>query len=284
MASSTDPKSETAESLAMSRRGVLKAGAAAAAVSATGLSAGVLARESVPVAPHGATPIATTCVLAPEMTEGPYYLDDHLIRRDITEGKPGVPLRLRIVVSDVNRCAPLANAAVDIWHCDARGYYSGVSANDPGPDTDPEIAAQAAEQDFLRGIQITDANGLVEFDTIYPGWYSGRTIHIHLQVVVGGARADGDYDGGTALHTGQLFFDDAITDEVLQTEAYAGRPDEERTVNEADNILTGYEYEDEPGFFLTLTRVAEDAIEAGLIGEIAVGVDPGAGRAATSAT
>lgn len=274
MVSYIDPENGGREPSFVTRRGVIKAGAAAAAISASGAGAVAFAQDSTPVA-GGATPapIVANCVLTPEMTEGPYYLDGHLIRKDITEGKPGVPLHLRILVSDINSCRPLANAAVDIWHCDAHGYYSGVAVNDPGPDADPELVAEAAEQVFLRGIQITDENGLVEFDTIYPGWYIGRTIHIHMTVIVDG-EAGATYDGGDIVHTGQLFFDDGITDQVLQTEAYAGRPDEQRTVNDTDNILVGYEYEGEPGFFLTLTQVSEDAIEDGIIGEIAIGVDP----------
>lgn len=277
MVSYIDPIAEDQESSILTRRNVIKAGAAVAAVSATGVGGGLgaaaLAQESTPAA-TSSTPIITSCVLAQEMTEGPYYLDGHLIRKDITEGKPGVPLHLRILIADTTTCSPLANAAVDIWHCDAHGYYSGVSVNNPGPDADPELVAEAAEQVFLRGIQITDANGIVEFDTIYPGWYIGRTIHIHMQVVIDG-EAGKTYSDGEAIHTGQLFFDDGITDQVFQTEAYTGRPDEERTVNETDGILGGHD-DDDPGFFLALTQVNEDAIADGLTGEITIGVDPGA--------
>lgn len=259
----------------LTRRTVLKAGAAAAAIGATGggggLTAAVLAQDSTPEASSSPVTIETNCVLTPELTEGPYFLDGDLIRKDITEGKPGVPLKVRILVADITSCQPLANAAVDIWHCDAHGYYSGVSANNPGPDSDPEVAAEAATQTFLRGIQITDENGLVEFDTIYPGWYIGRTIHIHMKVVVDG-EAGATYEDGKAVHTGQLFFDDGVTDQVLLTEAYSGRPDEQRTVNDTDDILGDHEEED--GFMLTLTQVSDDAIEDGLIGEIAIGVDP----------
>jgi hypothetical protein len=100
---------------------------------------------------------ATTCVLTPELTEGPYYVDDALIRPDISDGKAGVPLKLQIAVQEVAGCSPLANATIEIWHCDARGYYSGVSANNPGPDADPALVAEAAEQMCPHGVQITDA-------------------------------------------------------------------------------------------------------------------------------
>jgi hypothetical protein len=137
-------------------------------------------------AQDAASPTAEVCVLTPELTEGPYYLPLNLVREDITEGKPGVPLRLRLAVVDVtNDCAPLGNAAVDIWHCDAQGFYSGVSGN-PGGGADPEAGAGAEAGTFLRGIQLTGEDGIAEFDTIYPGWYSGRTVHIHMKVHVGG--------------------------------------------------------------------------------------------------
>lgn len=272
---------------ALSRRTIIKGGASAATV--LGI-AGVLGtgdltfafQESTPATPGaGATPTSgtpaatTTCaVLTPELTEGPYYVDEALVRRDITDGKPGIPLTLRINVQDVAACAPLADAAVEIWHCDAHGYYSGVSVNNPGSDAGPDEAAAAAEQMFLRGVQITDASGNVESATIYPGWYVSRTVHIHMKVHVGGEiDAENTYENGHTAHTGQLFFDDAISDEVFATEAYAGRP-AERTYNDEDNILG--EHDDEPGFFVELTRVNESAIEDGFIGTVTIGVDPSA--------
>ena len=105
-----------------------------------------------------------SCGLAPEQTEGPYYLDDHMVRRNITEGRPGAPLTLRLGVVDVSSCKPIKGAAVDIWHCDAGGVYSGTSGQDTEDDR------------FLRGIQRTDAKGIAVFRTIYPGWYQGRTV------------------------------------------------------------------------------------------------------------
>jgi protocatechuate 3,4-dioxygenase beta subunit len=180
-------------------------------------------------------------------------------------------------VSDTVSCAPLANAAVDIWHCDAQGYYSGISGENPGGGGSP-TGEDNLDTTFLRGIQLTSDDGLAEFDTIYPGWYTGRTLHIHMKVAVEGT-ADDTYEGGHVAHTGQLFFDDAITDQVLQTEAYTGRDDSQRTRNDGDNILG--DHGDEPGFFLELTQINEDRIEDGFIGTIALGVDPSATPSAT---
>jgi protocatechuate 3,4-dioxygenase beta subunit len=155
-------------------------------------------------------PSSARCVLAPEMTEGPYYLNLKLVRRDITEGRPGAPLVLAFTVVDA-RCSPLRDAAVDIWHADALGTYSGVGSS---PDTT-----------FLRGTQLTDANGRCQFATIYPGWYMGRAVHIHLKVHV----------GSNVVHTGQLFFPDTFSDARYRSSPYSSRgaPD---TRNAADSI------------------------------------------------
>ena len=154
---------------------------------------------------------APDCVLMPELTEGPYYLDLDLVRRDITEGRPGVPLDLQVNVVDAEACEPIEGAAVDLWHCDADGVYSGVEG--------------AEGETFCRGVQMTDAGGTAEFQTVFPGWYTGRAVHIHVKV-----RSDG---GGT--HTGQLFFDPETTSAVYAAEPYAvrGEPD---TPNKRDGI------------------------------------------------
>src|SRR5262249_12007646 len=104
------------------------------------------------------------CVLAPEQTEGPYYIPDEKIRRNITDGKRGVALALHGTVVDASTCKPIRNAAVDIWHCDAVGVYSGFGAG-------------ASNRTFLRGMQRTNAKGVAVLNTIYPGWYPGRTVH-----------------------------------------------------------------------------------------------------------
>ena len=149
--------------------------------------------------PAGVASGVVACVLAPEQTAGPFYLDDQRLRRDVTDGKPGVPLTLRLEVVDASTCRPLRRAAVEIWHCDASGVYSGVRG-DRGT--------------FLRGIQRTDARGLALFRTIYPGWYPGRTPHVHVQVSL----------GGNVVHTGQLYFPDEVTDVVYRRPPYDRRP------------------------------------------------------------
>ena len=176
------------------------------------------------------TSTALDCVMRPEMTIGPYFVDEQLNRSDIqTEPsdnsiKEGVPLTLAIGVFDVanNSCTPITAAQVDIWHCDALGVYSGVS--DQGFDT--------TGQQFLRGYQLTDGTGKVQFLTIYPGWYSGRAVHIHFTVRTAGA------DGNDYQFTSQFFFDDTLTDQVHAQEPYASKGQRD-TRNSNDNIFMG---------------------------------------------
>ncbi|MGH3136526.1 MAG: intradiol ring-cleavage dioxygenase [Gaiellaceae bacterium] len=184
----------------LSRLGGLLAGAVTVGGLKAADSLAAFDDEAASSGPAAVASGAVTCVLAPEQTEGPYYLDDAKVRRNITEGKAGVPLALRLTVVDVSTCKSIKGAAVDIWHCDAGGAYSGVQA--------------ATGARFLRGVQRTNAKGVAVFNTIYPGWYPGRTVHIHVMVHL----------GGNIVHTGQLYFADAVTDAVYKRRPYASRP------------------------------------------------------------
>jgi protocatechuate 3,4-dioxygenase beta subunit len=173
---------------------------------------------------------ALDCVVRPELTIGPYFVDEQLNRSDVRTNsannsvKEGIPLTLNVLVTSVanNSCTPIEGAQVDIWHCDAQGQYSGVS--DPSSDT--------SGQDFLRGYQLTDANGIVQFQTIYPGWYSGRAVHIHFTIRTQGAeRAEYQF-------TSQFFCDDTLTDQIHALEPYASKGQRD-TRNSNDNIFSG---------------------------------------------
>jgi protocatechuate 3,4-dioxygenase beta subunit len=157
--------------------------------------------DAAGVGPAGVASGAITCVLTPELTEGPYYVPNEKVRRNITEGSPGAPLTLKLTVVDASTCKPIRNAAVDIWHADAGGVYSGFGDG-------------ASSRTFMRGIQRTNAKGLAQFRTVYPGWYQGRTVHIHVKVHV----------GGSVVHTGQLYFPDSVTDAVYGRAPYSSRP------------------------------------------------------------
>lgn len=172
-------------------------------VKAGGLAIAVLGAGAVPAgaAPSSADATSLSCVLAPELTEGPFYIPREKVRRNIREGEPGTALSLRLGVLGSTSCRPVRGAAVDIWHADAGGNYSGFDANGP------------ASRTFLRGIQLTDAAGIARFDTVYPGWYPGRAVHIHVKVHV----------SGRVVHTGQLFFDDALSDVVFSRRPYNTR-------------------------------------------------------------
>jgi protocatechuate 3,4-dioxygenase beta subunit len=156
-----------------------------------------------------------TCVARPQQTEGPYFVDEKLNRSDIRSDpangsvKPGTPLALTFAVSSLtdSSCAPLAGAIVDVWHCDADGVYSDV--NDP--------SFNSRGQRFLRGYQVTDANGIAKFATIYPGWYSGRAVHIHFKI-----RSTPTGRSGSEF-TSQIYFDDALSDRVLANPPYGTR-------------------------------------------------------------
>lgn len=187
---------------ALSRRDALRAlGTAtlAGAASTTGLTG--LARARTPDGGEALTGNLTcspSCVLTPTVTVGPYYFDANLVRRDITEGKTGVPMTLNITVVNTAACAVQQGAIVDIWHADANGIYSGYSGQPGGVNT--------VGQTFLRGIQVTDNTGVATFTTVFPGWYSGRVAHIHFKIRT----------SSTTYVISQMFFTEALRLSVYQ--------------------------------------------------------------------
>lgn len=165
------------------------------------------------------------CVLTPQQTEGPYFVDERLERSDIRSDpadgsvRQGVPLALVLRIFELagGRCTPVPGAIVDVWHCDAAGRYSDTDDGD----------ARTKGAKFLRGYQATDANGRVRFTTIYPGAYRGRAVHIHFKV-----RAA----GGHGQFTSQLYFDDALTERVHAQTPYSGAV-RRRTRNDEDGLF-----------------------------------------------
>lgn len=169
-------------------------------------------------------PPSSACVVTASETAGPYPDNTGMItksaffRRDITEGKAGTPLTLTLTVVAVGSgCTPVANAIIEVWQCDAAGNYSEYSQ--PG--------FNGVGQTFLRGLQITDANGQVTFNTIYPGWYSGRATHIHVEVFVNGA----------SIKTTQVAFPENVTAVVYGSGVYASKG-QNSTRNSSDNVFS----------------------------------------------
>ena len=184
-----------------------------------------------PTGPYTQQTIAG-CLVSPEQTQGPFFVEEKLNRSDLRVDpangsvSPGVPLRLELNVYQVanNSCTPLPGAAVDVWHCDALGSYSDVRDNAGG-------SGDTRGRKFLRGYQVTDGQGRVEFQTIYPGWYQGRTVHLHYKI-----RTNPSSEVGHEF-TSQLFFEEGITDQVHAQPPYAqkGRRD---TTNSSDGIFS----------------------------------------------
>ncbi|MET1112464.1 MAG: intradiol ring-cleavage dioxygenase [Allosphingosinicella sp.] len=179
------------------------------------------------------------CPLTPRQTEGPFYFDPRLVRRDISEGRPGARLRLRLQVVGARDCAPALRARVDVWHCDSAGAYSGYEGE------------RSAGEKWLRGTQFADADGVVAFETLYPGWYEGRATHVHCKVTTPDGREV----------TSQIYFPDALSERVYAEEAYRGRGGR-RLRNDEDGLFR------QAGETAPLARVVRSA--AGLDGAVVI--------------
>jgi protocatechuate 3,4-dioxygenase beta subunit len=198
------------------------------------------------------TPLSS-CALIPQETQGPYPLlsvlsNPAMVRRDITEGRPGVPLTMRLKLVDINaNCAPIADAGVYVWHCDKDGVYSGYQQ--PGANT--------VGQTFCRGLQYTDCNGEVAFDTMYPGWYAGRITHVHFQVYL--------TTGGAVTATSQNAFPPAVTQAVYASSLYAAHGQNTSVASIAqDNVFSD-------GYALQMPTVTGDTT-TGYVARLAIGV------------
>jgi protocatechuate 3,4-dioxygenase beta subunit len=165
---------------------------------------------------------AASCTVTPSSTEGPYYIDVDNIRGDIREDRQGARLRVAARVLDADGCTPVRDAVFEIWHCDAGGLYSGFEAASRGVGG----VSTRDEERYLRGAQITNEEGIAELTSVYPGWYRGRTTHIHAKVLI----------SNRDVLTAQLYFDDAVTEQVYRTSPY----DQQRgrtTFNRNDSIF-----------------------------------------------
>ena len=215
-------KSLEPDDLELTRREVVRLLGSFAAAGMLGC-AGTGAREASESPTTPASPVGT-CVVRPQQTEGPFFVDERLNRSDLRSdpatglARPGVPLTVRFRVSRTSAglCGPLVGALVDLWQCDATGSYSDIGAT--------------AGAKFLRGYQVTDESGAVKFSTIYPGWYSGRAVHLHFKI----RSAPGSV---TRMEfTSQLYFDDTVTDAVLAQPPYNARGRRD-TTNQTDAVF-----------------------------------------------
>src|SRR5579883_481703 len=245
------------------------------------------------------------CQLSPEQEVGPYYVAGELLRSDIRETKPGVPLSLRIAIVDARTCKPLPEVAVDIWHCDALGLYSGFTkqnprgpgspppgmrgdgpppgpppgfdpqhpGNRPGPPEGfgpPPMNHPTDKLTFLRGIHLTDAQGTVSFQTIVPGFYMGRTNHIHFKARLGGSVSNHTYDAGHTSHTGQIFFPEDLAVKLMSMPPYTGHKIH-RTTQAEDGVFNGQQGELS---IAHITAVHPGDPQSGYHAEIVALVDP----------
>jgi protocatechuate 3,4-dioxygenase beta subunit len=216
---------------------------------------------------------ARTCTLTASTTQGPYYFDADKIRSDVREDKQGTTLRLALQVQDSETCKPLPNAVVEIWHCDAGGLYSGAEAASGGgggtpptgtpptgtPPTGTPPGGGGGDVDlvptddkrYLRGAQVTNNRGIVQFTTIWPGWYRGRTIHVHVMVHINNEKT----------LTTQLMFDENLNTKVMATEPYVQHTGRD-TFNDGDTIY-------KPSMLLKVTKARD-----GYVGCIVLNADP----------
>ncbi|QRV96241.1 intradiol ring-cleavage dioxygenase [Ceratobasidium sp. AG-Ba] len=292
----------------------------AASSTITGVASSVIATGISSTSSDAATSTATansptyttiqnsTCVTAPEVTEGPYFVNNELLRQDIREDQAGVELVLDIGVMDVTTCTPLDQALVEIWHCNSTGSYSGFTTASLGapPDggmgggnntnsvitmtaTNSSAAAPTGapgggsggggstamtdQLTFLRGGYATNSEGMVEFLTTYPGYYSGRTVHIHTMVHTNYSVATNGSiisHAGQVRHIGQIFFEDDLNNKIVNQGVYANTT-QSRTYNTEDSILDS---ENADGYnAYASTELLGETETDGILAYITIGVD-----------
>jgi protocatechuate 3,4-dioxygenase beta subunit len=218
-----------------------------AVLTAAGIGAGFGLAKGAAAKGQSGKSNTKVCVLTPEATEGPFYFDPKLVRSDITEGKQGAPLLLTLQIVEAKNCAAVPWARVDVWHADGVGLYSGYA--------DQETGSTNGER-FLRGTQFTGTGGEVRFTTIYPGWYPGRTPHIHFKVFV----------EKHSVFTGQLYFPDPITERVYATTLpYRERKEERDTFNADDFIFVRQDGSD------TIVNLTEE--DSSYLASLVIGVE-----------
>ncbi|KAH7081251.1 Intradiol ring-cleavage dioxygenase [Paraphoma chrysanthemicola] len=203
----------------------------------------------------------TSCILAPEVTDGPYYVTGELIRQNVKEDQVGIDLYLEVQYVDITTCDPVSGLYVDIWNCNATGVYSGVESGQGG-----------LNSTFLRGVQETDNDGVVSFETIFPGHYEGRAVHTHLLTKTNvTVRSNGTTGSdGAVTHIGQLFWPEDLISAVEATEPYASNT-VAYTSNDEDMwsiIQTDAEYDPFPQFVYL-----GDGVEDGLMAWIQIGIN-----------
>jgi len=253
----------------VNRRHVIAAGGAMAAAAGLGLAATATAAPETQAAAKprpnrtSASASSTTnsvCTLNAEVTEGPYSLEGALVREDIREEKEGVEVQFTFTVVDQdNGCAVLADALVELWHCDSLGEYSGFVGGNGHTEED--------DGTFLRGGQLTDENGQVSLVSIWPGHYIGRAVHVHMRVHTDVTLTDDSYTGGEIIHTGQLFFDPDVNTEIQAIAPYTDNTTQETQLDD-DGIYDGG---GASSGLLTLTALG-DSVSDGYAATLTVGV------------
>lgn len=211
-----------------------------------------------------------TLLLSPEQIAGPFFRNPKLIRRNISEGQDGIPLVLRLTIIDAMTGEPVQGTLLDIWHCNARGAYSGWSKVDP----DQEVAADTIgsiprtdDDTYLRGGQFTDNKGVVRFTTIYPGYYAGRALHLHVAVRI--TAGNNFLEERHVAWVGQLYFPEVASRSVLNARAYQGRT-VAPLANEQDEFFQSMGGE---ASTLSVHSIGRDSHEDGFFAQMTIGID-----------
>ncbi|KAM4062261.1 dioxygenase [Hirsutella rhossiliensis] len=221
-----------------------------------------------------------SCVLAPEVTEGPYYVSGEHVRRNVVDGQKGIDIVLDYQVIDVDTCKPVPNVYVEIWHCNSTGVYSGVVANGNGNAADqPNLSAT-----FLRGIQETNSEGVVSFESLFPGHYGGRTTHIHVMVHANATLYQNQTLGYEtyASHVGQAFFDQSLISGVELLEPY--RSNEQALTTNAEDMILSQEADADGVDPLMQYALLGDSVSDGLLAWIAFGINTSFASEVTAAS